>query len=79
MEPANPPAPSPGTELPVSVNRRTEKPRSSMCVRAEAAPDTAHSKAESGPAPAYARSRVSSRTVHLARCGCSSRRTISSP
>src|SRR5690606_6272199 len=49
--PANPSEPSPGTALPVSVSSRTEKPRSSMCTSTEAAPDTAHSKAESGPAP----------------------------
>lgn len=75
-----PPKPSdPGTVLPVSVSSRTEYPRSSMCIATDAAPDTAHSKAESGPAPKYATARVSSSTVHRARCGCSSRRTISSP
>ncbi|GAA3493173.1 hypothetical protein GCM10019016_002720 [Streptomyces prasinosporus] len=50
--PANPSEPSPGTAAPVSVSSRTEKPRSSMCTSTEAAPDTAHSNAESGPAPA---------------------------
>lgn len=51
LAPANPSAPSPGTELPVSVSSRTEKPRSSMCTSTDAAPPTAHSNAESGPAP----------------------------
>lgn len=79
LAPAKPSAPSPGTELPVSVNSRTEKPRSSMCTSVDAAPETAHSNAESGPAPSKATPRVSSSTVQRERCGCSSRRTINSP
>lgn len=51
LAPANPSAPSAGTELPVSVRSRTEKPRSSMWTSTDAVPDTAHSKGESGPAP----------------------------
>lgn len=79
LAPAKPSAPSPGTASPLPVSSRTEKPRSSMCTSTDAAPDTAHSKAESGPAPSKATTRVSSSTVQRARCGCSSRRTISSP
>lgn len=79
LAPAKPSAPSPGTELPLSVSSRTEKPRSSMCTSTDAAPETAHSKAESGPAPSKAMPRVSSSTVQRERWGCSSRRTISSP
>lgn len=51
LAPANPSEPSPGTELPSSVSSLTEKPRSSMCTSDDAVPETAHSKAESGPAP----------------------------
>lgn len=79
LAPANPSALSPGTELPVSVRRRTEKLRSSMCSSVDAVPETAHSKAESGPTPWKAMPRVSSSTVQRERWGCSSRRTISSP
>lgn len=46
-----PPPASPGTEVPLSVSSRTENPCSSRWTRVEAAPDTAHSNAESGPAP----------------------------
>ena len=45
----------------------------------EAAAETAYSKDEDGPVPRCAAARVSSRTVTRLWCGCSSRRTISSP